>query len=424
MILHFVDSWGDHSLKKDLPGNSASEGGDFNFGCSWTRAKVREALRGKGLRRGEARSPADALVRQPSPKRAQGLLERNDCPVDVHRWSSRSSAHYLSFSFLFLERFSSSQRFANKFLYFSTNLPAVVSCAIWKATCAHRHWCLWECQLIGRCWRWWNFHWYCCWPKPPHRVRLPKSQTRRRVTCHRHFGRIASAPFTLSAGRLELKTERAREREREMPAASLWKDFIHSMPTLFARLLSRFLVNSLPPVRGPPHLLEQVVSSLLRVAFTFKPPCPQPATCPPFSSSVRSHQQQSESVSKMFTWENLPKPNVIFVLGGPGAGKGTQCSLICRVRRTRRTCSTPCHLNLLPSRSLATCTYRPVICCERNKTRRAPSMVIWLLIISRMAQLYPSRLPVRCWRITCWSTWFPLLLLSLVMSPSRRAIFW
>lgn len=32
----------------------------------------------------------------------------------------------------------------------------------------------------------------------------------------------------------------------------------------------------------------------------------------------------------MYSWDNLPKPNVIFVLGGPGAGKGTQCSLICK----------------------------------------------------------------------------------------------
>ncbi|KAH9521086.1 UMP-CMP kinase [Dermatophagoides farinae] len=31
---------------------------------------------------------------------------------------------------------------------------------------------------------------------------------------------------------------------------------------------------------------------------------------------------------KMYDWNNLPRPNVIFVLGGPGAGKGTQCSLI------------------------------------------------------------------------------------------------
>jgi len=30
----------------------------------------------------------------------------------------------------------------------------------------------------------------------------------------------------------------------------------------------------------------------------------------------------------MFSWKNLPTPNVIFVLGGPGSGKGTQCQLI------------------------------------------------------------------------------------------------
>ena len=34
---------------------------------------------------------------------------------------------------------------------------------------------------------------------------------------------------------------------------------------------------------------------------------------------------------KMYDWNNLPRPNVIFVLGGPGAGKGTQCSLISKV---------------------------------------------------------------------------------------------
>lgn len=33
----------------------------------------------------------------------------------------------------------------------------------------------------------------------------------------------------------------------------------------------------------------------------------------------------------MSSWYNIPKPNVIFVLGGPGAGKGTQCELICKV---------------------------------------------------------------------------------------------
>ena len=36
--------------------------------------------------------------------------------------------------------------------------------------------------------------------------------------------------------------------------------------------------------------------------------------------------------NKMYDWNNLPRPNVIFVLGGPGAGKGTQCSLISKVK--------------------------------------------------------------------------------------------
>ena len=35
----------------------------------------------------------------------------------------------------------------------------------------------------------------------------------------------------------------------------------------------------------------------------------------------------------MYDWNNLPRPNVIFVLGGPGAGKGTQCSLISEVKK-------------------------------------------------------------------------------------------
>lgn len=33
----------------------------------------------------------------------------------------------------------------------------------------------------------------------------------------------------------------------------------------------------------------------------------------------------------MYDWNNLPKPNVIFVLGGPGSGKGTMCNLITQV---------------------------------------------------------------------------------------------
>lgn len=28
---------------------------------------------------------------------------------------------------------------------------------------------------------------------------------------------------------------------------------------------------------------------------------------------------------------NMTKPHVVFVLGGPGSGKGTQCAKICKV---------------------------------------------------------------------------------------------
>ena len=31
-----------------------------------------------------------------------------------------------------------------------------------------------------------------------------------------------------------------------------------------------------------------------------------------------------------------PKPNVVFVLGGPGAGKGTQCESIVKVKTDRK----------------------------------------------------------------------------------------
>lgn len=32
----------------------------------------------------------------------------------------------------------------------------------------------------------------------------------------------------------------------------------------------------------------------------------------------------------------MTKPNVVFVLGGPGAGKGTQCSKIVEVRGEKK----------------------------------------------------------------------------------------
>ncbi|KAF7489875.1 UMP-CMP kinase [Sarcoptes scabiei] len=44
--------------------------------------------------------------------------------------------------------------------------------------------------------------------------------------------------------------------------------------------------------------------------------------------STKMANQTNHSGNVQYDWNNLPKPNVIFVLGGPGAGKGTQCSLI------------------------------------------------------------------------------------------------
>lgn len=37
--------------------------------------------------------------------------------------------------------------------------------------------------------------------------------------------------------------------------------------------------------------------------------------------------------SLLYQWTRIMKPQVVFVLGGPGAGKGTQCSKIVEVGR-------------------------------------------------------------------------------------------
>lgn len=37
--------------------------------------------------------------------------------------------------------------------------------------------------------------------------------------------------------------------------------------------------------------------------------------------------------SLLYQWPRIMKPQVVFVLGGPGAGKGTQCSKIVAVGR-------------------------------------------------------------------------------------------
>lgn len=40
--------------------------------------------------------------------------------------------------------------------------------------------------------------------------------------------------------------------------------------------------------------------------------------------------------SLLYQWPRIMKPQVVFVLGGPGAGKGTQCSKIVAVGRWLR----------------------------------------------------------------------------------------
>lgn len=136
------------------------------------------------------------------------------------------------------------------------------------------------------------------------------------------------------------------------PAASGHRDechCFHMLPPPLTRLISRTLVNCNPHQRlssttsfSPAlslstrrqHLLEQALKQLSLRS------CQRPALHFCYSTTCHQHprhlQQRQEriTVSKMYSWDNLPKPNVIFVLGGPGAGKGTQCSLICKVSLT------------------------------------------------------------------------------------------
>jgi hypothetical protein len=67
---------------------------------------------------------------------------------------------------------------------------------------------------------------------------------------------------------------------------------------------------------------------------------------------------------------NMAKPKVIFVLGAPGAGKGTQCQKIVDVSPVDMKNPKSCKLYF---RNLATCTYQLEICFERREPSRIRS---------------------------------------------------
>lgn len=71
-------------------------------------------------------------------------------------------------------------------------------------------------------------------------------------------------------------------------------------------------------------------------------PCPHPfrfyvRTCPRWFMISRLVGNVCQRAPSLFHRVSLRmKPQVVFVLGGPGAGKGTQCSNIVAVRRMGR----------------------------------------------------------------------------------------
>ena len=42
------------------------------------------------------------------------------------------------------------------------------------------------------------------------------------------------------------------------------------------------------------------------------------------------HQSTTSTTDTHTNTHNTKKPTVLFILGGPGSGKGTQCELICK----------------------------------------------------------------------------------------------
>ena len=106
------------------------------------------------------------------------------------------------------------------------------------------------------------------------------------------------------------------------------------------------------------------------------------------------------------------KPNVVFVLGGPGAGKGTQCSLIVKVHgivesvhrffpsseiefqffyKLLQQCKSIKCIFDLSRRTLDTFTCQLAICCERSANAKAPRSVSLSTNTSAKDQSSPLR---------------------------------
>ena len=94
-------------------------------------------------------------------------------------------------------------------------------------------------------------------------------------------------------------------------------------------------ISAVPPadvVYKEVHALFSSLASNAHAASTHSASAAPPAPCVPYQSATSAalHPVNTTNTATAATTSSTGRPKVVFVLGGPGAGKGTQCANIVR----------------------------------------------------------------------------------------------